>query len=80
MDEKAQLEALEHEKEEMIQRYMELQDQADAINESIYRICCDIEIMNCRIDQVKLELQKAELKVHASGALRPPPANGESKH
>jgi hypothetical protein len=80
MDEKAQLEALETQKEEMIQRYMELQDQADALNESIYRICCDIEILNCRIDQAKQELHKAELKAHAKEAVNPPPANGGTKH
>ena len=79
MDGKAQLESLESEKEQMIQRYIDLQDQADALNETIYRVCCDIEILNCRIGKAKEDLHKAELKARAKDAVKPPPTNGGSK-
>ncbi len=71
MDKKAQLEAMEKEKEQKIQRYMDLQDQADALNETIYRVCCDIEILNRKIDQAREEIRKAELKA----AAKPPPSD-----
>lgn len=69
MDEQQQkLEAMEREKGEMIARYMGLQDQADALNEEIYRVCCAVESMNARIDALKAEMHRA--------ALKGPPANG----
>jgi len=60
MDEKqARLEAMELDKERKIRQYMELQDQADAMNEQIYRVCCDVETLNVQIDALKAEIQKA---------------------
>jgi len=73
MNEKqARLEAMELEKERKIRAYMELQDQADAMNEQIYRVCCDVEALNVQISALKEEIKKAALK-----ELRP--ANGVHK-
>lgn len=78
MDEKqARLEAMEIEKEQKIRSYMALQDEADAMNEKIYRVCCDVEALNVQIEALKEEIKKAGLK----GA-KPPaatPANGTHK-
>ena len=63
MDEKqARLEAMELEKERKIRQYMQLQDQADAMNEQIYKTCCDVEALNLQIDVLKDEIKKASLK------------------
>ena len=67
MNEKeAKLEAMELEKERKIRQYMELQDQADAMNEQIYKICCDVETMNVQISALKEEIKKAALKATKS--------------
>ena len=67
MNEKeAKLEAMELEKERKIRQYMELQDQADAMNEQIYKICCDVEAMNVQISALKEEIKKAALKAAKS--------------
>lgn len=66
------LEAMEREKTEMISRYMSLQDQADALNEEIYKVCCGVETLNARIDALKAEMNRAAAKA-AAGI---PPANG----
>lgn len=76
MDEKqARLEGMELEKEKKIRHYMELQDQADAMNEQIYRICCDVEALNVQIESLKKEIQKAALKAGrpANGIHKPAP-------
>ena len=74
MDEKqARLEAMEIEKEQKIRAYMALQDEADAMNEKIYRVCCDVEALNVQISALKEEIKKAALK----GAK---PANGTPKN
>jgi hypothetical protein len=63
MNEKeARLEAMELEKERKIRHYMELQDQADAMNEQIYHVCCDVEALNVQISALKEEIKKAALK------------------
>jgi len=84
MDEKqARLEAMEIEKERKIRSYMALQDEADAMNEKIYRVCCDVEALNVQISALKEEIKKAGLK-GAKPAASPPtngthkPANGTS--
>ena len=74
--EKTRLLELEKEKERMIHRYLELQDQADALNETIYHTCCDIEILNRKIEQAREEVQKAELKAAEKNALRSPHVKG----
>ena len=77
MNEKeARLEAMELEKERKIRHYMELQDQADAMNEQIYHVCCDVEALNVQISALKEEIKKAALKgiKPANGAH--PPSNG----
>jgi hypothetical protein len=74
MDEKqARLEAMELDKERKIRQYMELQDQADAMNEQIYRVCCDVETLNVQIDALKAEIKKA------AKAAAKPPTNGVHK-
>jgi hypothetical protein len=74
MDERqARLEAMELDKERKIRHYMELQDQADAMNEQIYRVCCDVEALNVQISALKEEIKKAALK----GAAKP--SNGVQK-
>ena len=86
MDEKqARLEAMELEKERKIRAYMDLQDQADEMNEKIYRVCCDVEAINAQISALKEEIKKAGLKGAKPGAAKPgngvhpPPPNGHSK-
>jgi len=77
MDEKqARLEAMELEKERKIRHYMELQDKADAMNEQIYKTCCDVESLNLQIDALKEEIKKAALRDArpANGVHKP--ANG----
>ena len=72
MDEQqAKLEAMEREKAQMIAHYLGLQDQADALNEEIYRVCCGVESLNARIDALKAEMHRA--------ALKGPPPNGSAK-
>ena len=81
MDEKqARLEAMELEKERKIRHYMELQDQADAMNEQIYRTCCDVEALNLQIDKLKEEIKKAALKAvkPGNGVHKPSNGNGHS--
>ena len=73
MDEKqARLEGMELDKERKIRQYMALQDQVDAMNEQIYRVCCDVETLNVQISALREEIKKAALK----GAR---PANGTHK-
>ena len=79
MDEKqARLEAMEIEKEKNIRHYMELQDQADEMNERIYHVCCDVETLNVQISALKEEIKKAALKgaKPSNGILAPPNGNG----
>jgi hypothetical protein len=85
MDEKqSRLESMELEKEQKIRAYMQLQDQADAMNEKIYRVCCDVETLNVQISALKEEIKKAGLtgakpsvNPPANGVHKPPP-NGKS--
>jgi hypothetical protein len=81
MDEKekqARLVSMETEKERKIRQYMDLQDQADAMNEQIYKVCCDVEALNVQINALKEELKKAPLKAvkPPNGVLKPAP-NGK---
>ena len=77
MDEKqARLEGMELEKEKKIRHYMELQDQADAMNEQIYRVCCDVEALNVQINALKEEIQKAAQKAGRPAKAVPKPAPG----
>jgi len=81
MNEKqARLEAMELEKEKKIRHYMELQDQADAMNEQIYHVCCDVEALNVQISALKEEIKKAALKdlKPANGVHKPANGNGDS--
>ena len=77
MDEKqARLEGMELEKEKKIRLYMELQDQADAMNEKIYKTCCDVETLNVQINALKEEIKKAALKAGRPTNAVPKPAPG----
>lgn len=44
---------LEASKARMISTYLELQDQADELNGRIYNLCCEIEIVNQQIAQIR---------------------------
>ena len=66
--------ALERDKERMIRHYLELQDEADAVNEKIYNLCCEIEAMNLRIKEAKAAEEKARM-MEAKSA-QTPPLNG----
>ena len=61
---------------------MELQDKADAMNEQIYRTCCEVETLNVQISALKEEIKKAALKGSrpANGAPKPSNGNGASHH
>ena len=74
MDKKEELKSLESEKAQMIARYMSLQDQADSVNDEIYKTCCSVEEVNAKIEALKMELKK-ELK---KPSLKGGPANGKS--
>jgi hypothetical protein len=80
MDEKqARLEAMELDKERKIRQYMELQDRADAMNEQIYRVCCDVEALNVQISALKEEIKKSASKDAAkpsNGVHKPANGNG----
>ena len=81
MDEKqARLEGMELDKERKIRQYMALQDQVDAMNEQIYRVCCDVETLNVQISALKEEIKKAALKGSrpANGSSKPSNGNGAS--
>jgi hypothetical protein len=77
----ARLAAMETDKERKIRQYMELQDQADAMNEQIYKVCCEVEGLNVQINALKEELKKAALKtVKFPNGVHKSPANGGSGH
>ena len=62
MDEqKAKLEAMEREKGVKIAHWIKLQDQAERLNEEIYKLSCDVEMLNARIDTLKAEIHRAAL-------------------
>jgi len=76
MDEKqARLEGMELDKERKIRQYMALQDQVDAMNEQIYRVCCDVETLNVQISALKDEIKKA-----AKAAGKSSNGNGSGVH
>jgi peptidoglycan hydrolase CwlO-like protein len=60
-EQQAKLQAMEKEKGEKIAKYMSLQDEADRLNEEIYKVCCDVETLNARIDALKAEIHRANL-------------------
>lgn len=74
----AKLASMETEKERKIRLYMELQDKADAMNEQIYKVCCEVEGLNVQIEALKKELQKAAIKAVKSpnGVAKPSNGNG----
>lgn len=73
-----ELQALEKQKERMIHQYLALQDKADAVNEEIFHLCCEIETMNARITILQAEIKRAALAkgAPANGAQKHPPSNG----
>ena len=75
-EKEAELKSLETEKAQMIARYMTLQDQADAVNEEIYKVCCGVETLNQKITTLQKELKKAALKVAKSDGSAPTNGNG----
>jgi predicted nucleic acid-binding Zn-ribbon protein len=72
----AQLASMETEKERKIRHYMQLQDKADAMNEQIYKVCCEVEGLNAQIEAVKKELQKAASKAIKAPTGLAKPSNG----
>ncbi len=63
-------EQLERLKAEMIGRYMGMQDKADELNEAIYKLCCDIEILNQRIERAREDEVKAQAKLAVKAAMK----------
>ncbi len=63
--------ALEAEKTLLIERYLKLQDEADAMNERIYDLCCAIEAMNLKIRKAEAADKKAAAKAKAAKASGP---------
>jgi len=74
VDKKEELQSLESEKAQMIARYMALQDQADSLNDEIYKTCCGVEALNVKIEALQAELKKSRKKTAAKGG----PTNGTS--
>lgn len=70
---------LEAEKERLIAQYLRLQDDVDALNERIYHVCCDVEILNQRIALAREEEQKKLLQEQAKAALKNG-QNGNGRH
>jgi predicted nucleic acid-binding Zn-ribbon protein len=77
-EQKDQLQSLERDKERMIRQYLALQDQADAVNERIYHVCCDIEALNVRIAITQEVLRRAALKASPVNGSAAPPTNGKA--
>lgn len=75
-DENNKVKKLEAQKLVLIEKYMKMQDDADDLNERIYRICCEIEAMNLSITKAKEEEEKRRAMA-AKSALHPPP-NGKT--
>jgi peptidoglycan hydrolase CwlO-like protein len=73
MTNKEKLDFLEREKAEKIEKYMALQDQADSLNEEIYKVCCTVETLNAEIQRVQEALRKEALKAAAAQNGKPPP-------
>lgn len=70
-EQQEKLDAMEREKGEKIAKYMTLQDEADLLNEQIYRVCCDVETLNARIDALKAEMRRAALAKTVSAKKAP---------
>ena len=70
-EQQEKLDAMEREKGEKIARYMALQDEADKLNEEIYKVCCDVETLNARIDALKAEMRRAALGKPQVSAKKP---------
>lgn len=67
---------LNKEKKRLIERYMKLQDVVDEYNEEIYKVCCQIEVLN---QMIKAEEEKAlQKKNGASAATSTPPGRKTS--
>lgn len=64
-------EQLERLKAEMIGRYMGLQDKADGLNEAIYKLCCDIEMLNQRIERVREAEVEEQARLVVKVAMKP---------
>jgi hypothetical protein len=75
-DDSNKVKELEAKKLALIEKYMKMQDEADELNEQIYRICCEVEAMNLAIEKAKEEEAKRKA-LAAKSALNPPP-NGTS--
>ncbi|MBI4566087.1 MAG: hypothetical protein HY716_15485 [Planctomycetes bacterium] len=59
METPVKLKELEAEKRRLIEQYMQLQDAADEMNERIYHVCCEVEIVNQKIArEVEIERKK----------------------
>ena len=65
------LRELQQKKEELIRRYMSLQDAVDQYNSKIYEVCCEIEALNLLISEA--EKKKAKAKVNGASAPKPAP-------
>ncbi len=69
-----ELKELQQKKEELIRRYMSLQDAVDQYNAKIYEVCCEVEALNLMI----ADEEKKRAKAKANGASTPKPAPTKS--
>ena len=58
MDPSTKVDDLEREKAALIKRYLGIQDIVDGYNEQMYKVCCEIEFLNLRIDQARAAQKK----------------------
>lgn len=70
-DESRKVKELEAQKLALIEKYMKMQDEADDLNERIYRICCEIEALNLTITKAKEEEAKKKAAAPANGKTHP---------
>jgi predicted nucleic acid-binding Zn-ribbon protein len=80
MNEKeARLEAMELDKEQKIRQYLAIQDKVDAMNEQIYKVCCEVETLNVQIKALKEEIKRASGKNGKPANGVPKPASDPAK-
>lgn len=59
------VQALEIQKNQLIEQYIRLQDEADEYNKKIYDVCCQIQVLNEEIEKLKKKRQQEKAKSSA---------------
>lgn len=72
----SKLERLQARKVRMIDRILRLHDRADATNDRIYQLSCDIERMNLEIDLARAEEERKKAVKIANAPPGAAPRNG----